>query len=97
MRILNLESHRGYLRRTITVTLSLIKFNTWILAQIVENRETRLYKRILGPGDIFSESYDMHYPGIHSTRTIQPQGIGVYPGTVEFLFFITFFWFKLLL
>jgi hypothetical protein len=42
----------------ITVTLSILKFSTWFFTQIVENRETRLSRPCLGPGDIFSKSYD---------------------------------------
>ena len=42
----------------ITVTLSIFNFSTRFFAQIVENRETQLSSRYLGPGDNFSKSYD---------------------------------------
>ena len=51
-------SRKGYLRRRITVTLSIFNFSTCFLAQIEENRGGRLSKPFLGPGDIFSKSYD---------------------------------------
>ena len=41
----------------ITVTSSIFNF-TRFFAQIVENRETQLSSLFLGPGDIFSKSYD---------------------------------------
>jgi hypothetical protein len=47
----------GYLRRRITVTLSIYNFSTWFLAQIVENREGRLSRPFLGHGDNFAKSY----------------------------------------
>ena len=46
---------KGYLRRRITVTLSIFNFSTCFLAQIEENRGGRLSKPFLGPGDIFFE------------------------------------------
>jgi hypothetical protein len=51
------NARRG-LNRKITVTSSVFNFSTWFLAQIVENRETRLSSPFLGPGDKFSKSYD---------------------------------------
>jgi hypothetical protein len=42
----------------IAVTLSNFNFSTRFFAQIVENRETQLSSLFLGPGDIFSKSYD---------------------------------------
>ena len=42
----------------ITVTSSIFNFSTRFFAQIVENRETQLSSHFLGPGDIFSKSYD---------------------------------------
>ena len=42
----------------ITVTLSIFNFSTRFFAQIVENRQTQLSSPFLGPGDIFSKSYD---------------------------------------
>jgi hypothetical protein len=38
--------------------LSIFNFSTRFFAQIVENRETQLSSPFLGPGDIFSKSYD---------------------------------------
>ena len=48
----------GIKKTRITVTLSIFNFSTWFFAQIVENRETQLSSLFLGPGDIFSKSYD---------------------------------------
>ena len=42
----------------IRVTLKIFNFSNGLLAQIVENRETRLSRKFLGPGDNFSKSYD---------------------------------------
>ena len=42
----------------ITVTSSIFNFSTRFFAQIVENRVTQLSNHFLGPGDIFSKSYD---------------------------------------
>jgi hypothetical protein len=42
----------------ITVILLIFNFDTWFFAQIVENREKQLSIPFLGPGDIFSKSYD---------------------------------------
>ena len=41
----------------IRVTLTIFNFNTGFLAQIVENRETRLSRQFLGPRDNFSKIY----------------------------------------
>ena len=46
-------ARKGYLRRRITVTLSIFNFSTCFLAQIVNNRSGRLSKPFLGPGAIF--------------------------------------------
>ena len=46
-------ARKGYLRRRITVTLSIFNFSTCFLAQIVDNRSGRLSKPFLGPGAIF--------------------------------------------
>ena len=47
----------GDLRRRIIVTLSIFKFSSWFLAQIVENRRGRLSNRVsLGLGDNFPEN-----------------------------------------
>ena len=51
-------ARKGELRSRITVTLSIFNFSTRFFAQIVENRETQLSSLFLGPGDIFSKSYD---------------------------------------
>ena len=48
-------AREGYLRRRITVTLSISNFSTWFLSQIVENRRGRLSRLFLGPGDNFFE------------------------------------------
>ena len=48
-------ARKGYLRRRITVTLSIFNFSTCLLAQIVENRGGRLSRPFLGPGDFFFE------------------------------------------
>ena len=45
-------ARKGDLVARITVTLSIFNFSTRFFAQIVENRETRLYGPLLGPGDI---------------------------------------------
>ena len=44
---------KGDLRRRNTVTFPIIKFGARFLAQIVENRETRLSRSFLGLGDTF--------------------------------------------
>ena len=49
---------KGICSTRITVTLSIFNFSTRFFAQIVENRETQLSSLFLGPGDIFSKSYD---------------------------------------
>jgi hypothetical protein len=51
-------AQKGYLVTRINITLSILKFRTWFFAQIVENQETQLSSPFLGPGDIFSKSYD---------------------------------------
>ena len=51
------DSPEGDLRRGITVTLSIINFDIWLLAQIVGNREGRISIQFLGTGDNFSKSY----------------------------------------
>ena len=60
--VLNLVQGRAarerHLCRKITVTLSIFNFRTSHFAQIVENRRGRLSRAFLGPGDIFSKSYD---------------------------------------
>ena len=52
------RARKGDLVTRITVTLSIFNFSTRFFAQIVENRETQLSSLFLGPGDIFSKSYD---------------------------------------
>ena len=47
---------KGHLRRRITVTLTVIKFSAYILAQIVETRETVLSRPVLGIWDKFLEA-----------------------------------------
>jgi hypothetical protein len=49
--------HNGTLSLFFLVTLSIFNFSTWFSAQIVENREGRLFRLFLGPGDNFSKSY----------------------------------------
>ena len=61
------RARKGDLVTRITVTLSIFKFRTRFFAQIVENRETQLSSIFLGPGDIFSKSYDENQ--IWSKRT----------------------------
>ena len=51
-------TRKGELKSTIAVTFSIFNFSTRFFAQIVENRETQLSSLFLGPGDIFSKSYD---------------------------------------
>jgi hypothetical protein len=52
------RARKGDLVTRLTVTLSIFNFSTRYFAQIVENRETQLSILFLGPGDIFSKSYD---------------------------------------
>ena len=47
---------KGHLRRTITVTVAVIIYSAYILAQIVENRETVLSRPVSGLGDNFFEA-----------------------------------------
>ena len=61
------NARKGDLVTRITVTLSIFNFSTRFFAQIVENRETQLSSLFLGPGDIFSKSYDENQ--IWSERT----------------------------
>jgi hypothetical protein len=53
---------KGDVYRRITVTLSIFNFRKLVLAQIVENRETRLSLPFLGTGDNFSKSYAENQP-----------------------------------
>ena len=53
-----------------TVSSLVIKFNIWILAQIVENRETRLSRPFVGPGGNYSKSYDENRSAIHITALL---------------------------
>ena len=49
------SAQKGNLPRRVTVTLSIFNFRTWFFAQIIENRETRLSRPILGPRHNFFE------------------------------------------
>jgi len=46
-----------FVRRKITVTLSIFNFSPWFFAQIVENRSGRLSGPFYGPRDNFPKSY----------------------------------------
>ena len=76
-RVLNLvwvrggSATKGDLGSRIVITSSNFHFRGWFLAQIVENRETRLSKLFLGPGDNFWKSYDENRSVIqHDTKLL---------------------------
>ena len=56
-----------FVRRKITVTLSIFNFSPWFFAQIVENRSGRLSGPFYGPRDNFPKSYheNQHYSIVH--------------------------------
>ena len=56
----------------ITVTLTIFNFSTGFLSQIVENLETRLSRKFLGPGDNFSKSYDENQIRSERARVCTP-------------------------
>ena len=51
-------ARKGYLRRRITVTLSIFNFSSWFLAQIVENRGGVFLNHFYVMGIFFLKSYD---------------------------------------
>ena len=65
----------GDLVTRITVTSSIFNFSTRFFAQIVENRETQLSSLFLGPGDIFSKSYDENHIWSKRAGAKRPRGI----------------------
>jgi hypothetical protein len=79
-------AREGYLRRRITVILSSFNLRTWFFAQIAENRQERLPKTFLGPGDNFSKSYDETQIWSERARAKRPRGIWCGSAAIQICF-----------
>jgi hypothetical protein len=69
------RARNGYLVTRITVTFPIFNSSTRFFVQIVENRETQLSSLFLGPGDIFSKSYNENKIWSERAGAKRPRGI----------------------